>query len=106
MLHQPEQVTVGRLAESISDVMLPAAPFLKPATFAEGQAPNVWKRPQPALQPPSSTLQGLHDNMTSTPSEQQLDVSGTNLASSLWNFTRKPPTSTVFAVLWHAYLGY
>ncbi|KAL0018702.1 hypothetical protein WJX79_002745 [Trebouxia sp. C0005] len=34
------------------------APFFKPATFAEGQAPNVWKRPQPALQPPASTLQG------------------------------------------------
>ena len=44
-------------------------------------------------------------DMTSTPSEQQLDGSGSNLTSSMWNFTTKPPTSTAFAVLWHAYLG-
>lgn len=40
--------------------MLPAgpgaAPFVRPVTSAEGQAPNNWKRAQPALQLPSSIL--------------------------------------------------
>jgi len=82
-------------------VKLPAAPFFKPATFAEGQAPTLWKRPQPALQPPSSILQGQHDDMTSTDFEWK-QLSGTTLASSLWKFNMIPPTNISSAVFWHA----
>lgn len=34
------------------------SPFIRPVTSAEGQAPNAWKRSQPALQPPTSIFQG------------------------------------------------